>query len=93
MQRRLYVFSLTDLYDPRAEYLPAFLLENGVLYHVANATALVEYLLTLFFAPSRKTYPYASFIGMCELSTNLNSYYCPQVLDWYFSVKLYGLLP
>lgn len=41
----------------------AFLLENGATYHIANGTALVEYLITLFFFPSSKSLTYVSAIG------------------------------
>jgi hypothetical protein len=41
----------------------AFVLDNGALYHVANGSALLEYLLTLYFGPIFKTFPYISFIG------------------------------
>jgi protein-S-isoprenylcysteine O-methyltransferase len=41
----------------------AFLLENGAMYHIANGTALVEYLVTLYFSPSSKSHRYISFIG------------------------------
>ena len=33
------------------------------MYHVANTTAIVEYLLTLYCVPSLKSYPYISTIG------------------------------
>ncbi|KAG6831136.1 hypothetical protein H0H92_012561 [Tricholoma furcatifolium] len=41
----------------------SFLLDNGAMYHIANGTALTEYLLTLYFKPSLKTYSYATLIG------------------------------
>ena len=41
----------------------AFLLNNGAMYHIANGTALLEYLLTLHFKPTLKTYPYVSLFG------------------------------
>lgn len=41
----------------------AFLLDNGAMYHIANGIALSEYLLTLYFLPSAKTYPYVSLVG------------------------------
>lgn len=50
----------TSLYQRMS---PAFLLDNGAMYHVANGTALTEYLLTLYFKPSLKSYPYISAIG------------------------------
>jgi len=42
----------------------SFLLNNGTMYHVANGTALVEYLLTLYFKPTLKSYPYVSLFGI-----------------------------
>lgn len=41
----------------------AFLLDNGREYHIANGTALTEYLITLYFKPSWKGFPYISLIG------------------------------
>lgn len=41
----------------------AFLLDNGAQYHIANGTALVEYLLTLYFWPNSKLNKYASTVG------------------------------
>ncbi|KAI0723237.1 protein-s-isoprenylcysteine O-methyltransferase [Earliella scabrosa] len=42
----------------------SFLLENGAAYHIAHATALTEYLLTLYFKPEYKRHPYVSIIGV-----------------------------
>lgn len=42
----------------------AFLLDNGAMYHIANGAALTEYLITLYFKPSLKSYPYVSTVGM-----------------------------
>ncbi|KAF7331888.1 Protein-S-isoprenylcysteine O-methyltransferase [Mycena kentingensis (nom. inval.)] len=42
----------------------SFLLENGSLYHVAHGTALAEYLLTLYFQPSWKSYPNLPLVGL-----------------------------
>ncbi|KAM5540446.1 hypothetical protein V8D89_005904 [Ganoderma adspersum] len=41
----------------------SFLLENGAMYHVAHALAVTEYLLTLYFKPEYKQWPYVSFLG------------------------------
>ena len=41
----------------------AYLLENGALYHIANGTALFEYLVVLHFYPTSKSYPFISQIG------------------------------
>jgi len=42
----------------------SFLLDNGALYHIAHSIALVEYLLTLYFKPSLKAFPYVSPFGV-----------------------------
>ncbi|KAF7292419.1 Protein-S-isoprenylcysteine O-methyltransferase [Mycena chlorophos] len=42
----------------------SFLLENGTLYHIAHATALTEYFITLWFFPSWKTYPKFAVAGL-----------------------------
>lgn len=34
------------------------------MYHIAHCTALIEYLLTLFFKPTLKSYPYVSLLGI-----------------------------
>lgn len=43
--------------------LAAFLLENGIEYHIAHSVAVVEYLLTLYYNPSLKMNPYVSEAG------------------------------
>ncbi|EJF61178.1 protein-s-isoprenylcysteine O-methyltransferase [Dichomitus squalens] len=42
----------------------SFLLENGAMYHVAHSVALIEYLLTLYFEPGYKQWPYVSLVGI-----------------------------
>ncbi|EJD01223.1 ICMT-domain-containing protein [Fomitiporia mediterranea MF3/22] len=42
----------------------SFLLDNGILYHIAHATALTEYILSLYFRPMWKSFPYVSVIGI-----------------------------
>ncbi|KAJ7507926.1 ICMT-domain-containing protein [Mycena galericulata] len=42
----------------------SFLLENGVTYHIAHGTAVAEYLLTLYFKPTLKAYPFVSLFGV-----------------------------
>ncbi|KAL5530205.1 STE14 [Sanghuangporus sanghuang] len=42
----------------------SFLLDNGAMYHVAHVTALTEYLLSLYFAPSWKAFSYVSVVGV-----------------------------
>lgn len=43
---------------------PAYLLENGSLYHIAHCTAIVEYLISRYFMPSFKSFPYISQVGL-----------------------------
>jgi protein-S-isoprenylcysteine O-methyltransferase len=45
------------------EVLVAFLLDNGAMYHIANGVALFEYLITIYFKPALKSYPYVTIIG------------------------------
>ncbi|KAG7096839.1 hypothetical protein E1B28_004248 [Marasmius oreades] len=42
----------------------SFLLDNGYIYHVANGTAVAEYLITLYLKPSLKSHSYLSQIGI-----------------------------
>jgi protein-S-isoprenylcysteine O-methyltransferase len=42
----------------------SYLLDNGAMYHIANGTALLEYLISLYFIPSTKSWPYLSQIGI-----------------------------
>ncbi|KAK2466294.1 hypothetical protein APHAL10511_001936 [Amanita phalloides] len=42
----------------------SFLLDNGALYHVANGTAMTEYLLSLYFWPHSKSNHSVSAIGV-----------------------------
>ncbi|KAJ7068379.1 Isoprenylcysteine carboxyl methyltransferase family-domain-containing protein [Mycena amicta] len=44
--------------------IDSFLLENGVLYHVAHGTALTEYILSLWLRPSWKTHPNFTLVGL-----------------------------
>ncbi len=46
-----------------SERPPAFLLENGAMYHVAHSVALTEYLITLYFKPEWKHHQYVSLAG------------------------------
>jgi len=41
----------------------AYLLENGRMYHLAHSAAIIEYLVSSYYWPSSKTYPYVSNIG------------------------------
>ncbi|KAL0949432.1 hypothetical protein HGRIS_009492 [Hohenbuehelia grisea] len=57
-------FAVTAGWNLEKCSVDSFLLDNGAMYHVANGTALAEYLLSLYFKPELKSYPYASTIGI-----------------------------
>ncbi|KAF8845841.1 ICMT-domain-containing protein [Paxillus ammoniavirescens] len=57
-------FAVTAGWNLEKCSIDSFLLENGAMYHIANGTALVEYLVTLYFSPSSKSHRYISFIGV-----------------------------
>ncbi|KAG9317421.1 Isoprenylcysteine carboxyl methyltransferase family-domain-containing protein [Chiua virens] len=57
-------FAVTAGWNLEKCSVDSFLLENGAMYHIANGIALVEYLVTLFFSPSSKTFAYISTIGV-----------------------------
>ncbi|KAH0839888.1 Isoprenylcysteine carboxyl methyltransferase family-domain-containing protein [Lanmaoa asiatica] len=57
-------FAVTAGWNLEKCSVDSFLLENGVMYHVANGTALTEYLVALFFIPSSKSLTYISAIGI-----------------------------
>jgi len=42
----------------------SYLLDNGAMYHIANGTALLEYLVCVYIIPSSKSWPYISQIGL-----------------------------
>ncbi|KAF9476502.1 ICMT-domain-containing protein [Pholiota conissans] len=42
----------------------SYLLDNGSMYHIANGTALAEYVITRYFIPSSKSWPYVSQFGI-----------------------------
>ncbi|KIJ56619.1 hypothetical protein M422DRAFT_149757 [Sphaerobolus stellatus SS14] len=44
--------------------IDSFLLNNGTMYHIAHTTAIVEYLVTLYFKPGAKTFAYVSMAGI-----------------------------
>ncbi|KII95073.1 hypothetical protein PLICRDRAFT_25696 [Plicaturopsis crispa FD-325 SS-3] len=44
--------------------IAAYLLDNGAMYHIANGTAVLEYLITLYFKPDIKAFPHVSTIGI-----------------------------
>lgn len=51
------VYGFTDIYL-------AFLLDNGSMYHIANGSAILEYIVTLYLMPSFKTRYWVSVVGM-----------------------------
>ncbi|KAF9464445.1 Isoprenylcysteine carboxyl methyltransferase family-domain-containing protein [Collybia nuda] len=55
-------FAITAGWNLEKCSVDSFLLDNGSMYHIANATALSEYILTLYFKPTLKAYPYISMI-------------------------------
>ncbi|KAH8105905.1 ICMT-domain-containing protein [Cristinia sonorae] len=57
-------FAVTAGWNREKCSVDSFLLENGVQYHLAHSTALVEYLLTLYFAPTFKTHTYITAAGI-----------------------------
>jgi len=60
-------FAVTAGWNLEKCSVDSFLLDNGLMYHIANGTALVEYLVTLYFRPSSKTYSYISVIGVISV--------------------------
>lgn len=55
----------------------AYLLDNGSMYHIANGTALMEYLISRYLWPSSKSWPYVSLLGrdsafLCRRMLNQN---------------------
>jgi len=57
-------FAVTAGWNLEKCSVDSFLLDNGAMYHIANGTALLEYLLTLYFKPSWKSYAHVSAIGV-----------------------------
>jgi protein-S-isoprenylcysteine O-methyltransferase len=57
-------FAVTAGWNLEKCSVDSFLLDNGSMYHVANGTALLEYLLTLYFKPTSRSYPYVSQLGI-----------------------------
>ncbi|KAH9077310.1 protein-s-isoprenylcysteine O-methyltransferase [Lactarius deliciosus] len=53
-------FAVTAGWNREKVSIDSFLLDNGRMYHVANGLALTEYLLSLYFRPSLKSFPYVS---------------------------------
>ncbi|TDL29475.1 protein-s-isoprenylcysteine O-methyltransferase [Rickenella mellea] len=57
-------FAVTAGWNKGKCSVDSFLLDNGVLYHISNGVALLEYLVTLYFKPSLKAFPHVSTFGI-----------------------------
>jgi len=57
-------FAVTAGWNREKCSVDSFLLENGTMYHVSHSMAVFEYLITLYFLPSSKSYPYVSLLGI-----------------------------
>ncbi|KAH7887651.1 Isoprenylcysteine carboxyl methyltransferase family-domain-containing protein [Phlebopus sp. FC_14] len=57
-------FAVTAGWNLEKCSVDSFLLDNGAMYHIANGTALAEYLVALYLYPSSKTFPYLSELGV-----------------------------
>ncbi|KAK7695920.1 hypothetical protein QCA50_000559 [Cerrena zonata] len=60
-------FAVTAGWNREKVSVDSFLLENGSMYHLAHTSALLEYLITLYFKPSLKSFPYVSAVGLIIL--------------------------
>ncbi|KAH8830494.1 Isoprenylcysteine carboxyl methyltransferase family-domain-containing protein [Flagelloscypha sp. PMI_526] len=57
-------FAVTAGWNWKKCSVDSFLLDNGSTYHIANGTALTEYLISLYFFPQWKMFPYVSELGV-----------------------------
>ncbi|GJE84176.1 ICMT-domain-containing protein [Phanerochaete sordida] len=57
-------FAVTAGWNREKCSVDSFLLENGSMYHIAHGVAVTEYLLSLWFRPGLKSFPYVSTIGV-----------------------------
>jgi len=57
-------FAVTAGWNLEKCSVDSYLLDNGAMYHIANGTALTEYLITLYLKPSLKAYPYVTSAGV-----------------------------
>jgi len=57
-------FAVTAGWNSEKCSVDSYLLDNGALYHIANGTALLEYLVSLYFMPTSKSYHFVSQIGI-----------------------------
>ncbi|KAJ4478234.1 Isoprenylcysteine carboxyl methyltransferase family-domain-containing protein [Lentinula aciculospora] len=57
-------FAVTAGWNLEKCSVESFLLDNGSMYHIANGSAVLEYIMTLYFIPSFKTRSWISILGM-----------------------------
>ncbi|KAJ3763642.1 Isoprenylcysteine carboxyl methyltransferase family-domain-containing protein [Lentinula raphanica] len=57
-------FAITAGWNLEKCSVESFLLDNGSMYHIANGSAILEYIITLYFIPSFKTRSWISYFGM-----------------------------
>ncbi|KAF9076753.1 Isoprenylcysteine carboxyl methyltransferase family-domain-containing protein [Rhodocollybia butyracea] len=57
-------FAVTAGWNLEKCSIESFLLDNGSMYHIANSSAILEYLVTLYFVPYFKTRFWVSVVGM-----------------------------
>ncbi|KAJ3810120.1 Isoprenylcysteine carboxyl methyltransferase family-domain-containing protein [Lentinula lateritia] len=68
-------FAVTAGWNLEKCSVESFLLDNGSMYHIANGSAVLEYIVTLYFMPSFKTRAWVSILGMfpvCSFSVLLH---------------------
>ncbi|KAG8977704.1 hypothetical protein FRC05_000960 [Tulasnella sp. 425] len=56
-------FAVTAGWNRPKVSVDSFLLNNGIAYHLANGIAVTEFLVTQYFFPNFKTYPFVSQVG------------------------------
>ncbi|CDR88647.1 related to STE14-farnesyl cysteine carboxyl-methyltransferase [Sporisorium scitamineum] len=57
-------FSVTASYNPTRLFSDSFLLNNGIHYHIAHLTSLLEFGLTAYFYPSSKAPSWYTLVGI-----------------------------
>ncbi|KAI0347229.1 prenyl cysteine carboxyl methyltransferase Ste14 [Trametopsis cervina] len=55
-------FAVTAGWNREKCSVDSFLLENGSTYHIAHSIAILEHVVTVWFKPASKTYPYVSVV-------------------------------
>lgn len=63
--------------------LIAYLLDNGRAYWYANAVALAEGVISWYFLPQYKAFPYVTFIGTSPYPVTFFSTY----ISWYRDIR------